>query len=219
MRRCTRSLRSNFPMRTLIAIGGGELKSKTTLKIDEYIADIVKKRAAPGRGTALFVGTASHDSLPYFNSFRKIYTSVFDIKAEVALLTKKDVPIEHNAEKLKKTDLIYVGGGDTLYMLDVWRKTGFDKLILEAYRNGVPVAGLSAGAICWFEKMYTDSSARADGSYAVEDGLGLIPGIMTPHYNLRPEFDAVAAEYPVKYAAQDNEALLFFDEKFSGRLG
>ena len=84
-------------MRTLIAIGGGELKTKTTLKIDEYIADLVKKRAAPNRGTALFIGTASHDSLPYFNSFRKIYTSLFVIKAAVALLTKKDVPIEHHA--------------------------------------------------------------------------------------------------------------------------
>lgn len=205
-------------MRTLIAIGGGELKTKTTLKIDEYIADLVKKRAAPNRGTALFIGTASHDSLPYFNSFRKIYTSVFDIKAEVALLTKKDVPIEHNAEKLKKTDLIYVGGGDTLYMLDIWRKTGFDKLILEAYRNGVPVAGLSAGAICWFEKMYTDSAKREDGGYGIEDGLGWIPGIMTPHYNLRPEFDEIARDYPIKYAAKDNEALLFTDEKLVGKL-
>ena len=64
-------------MRTLIAIGGGELKGKTTLKIDEYIAKLIKKRACPGRGTALFIGTASHDSLPYFNSFRKMtsYTS------------------------------------------------------------------------------------------------------------------------------------------------
>ena len=206
-------------MRTLIAIGGGELKGKTTLKIDEYIAKLIKKRACPGRGTALFIGTASHDSLPYFNSFRKIYTSVFDIKAEVALLTKKDVPLEHNAEKLKKTDLIYVGGGDTLYMLEVWRKTGFDKLILEAYREGVPLAGLSAGAICWFEKMYTDSSERLDGTYAVEDGLGLIPGIMTPHYNRRPEFDEIAKDYPVKYAAKDNEALLFLDEQFAGKIG
>ena len=205
-------------MRTLIAIGGGELKTKTTLKIDEYIADLVKKRAAPNRGTALFIGTASHDSLPYFNSFRKIYTSVFDIKAEVALLTKKDVPIEHNAEKLKKTDLIYVGGGDTLYMLDIWRKTGFDKLILEAYRNGVPVAGLSAGSICLFEKMYADSAKREDGGYGIEDGLGWIPGIMTPHYNLRPEFDEIARDYPIKYAAKDNEALLFTDEKLVGKL-
>lgn len=205
--------------RTLIAIGGGELKSRSTVAIDRYIASLVKKRAAPARGTALFLGTASHDSLPYFNSFRKIYTSLFDIKAEVALLTKKDVPIEHNLQKIAAADLIYVGGGDTLYMLDVWREKGIIEPVLEAYRNGSVLAGLSAGAICWFEKMYTDSSARADGSYAVEDGLGLIPGIMTPHYNLRPEFDAVAAEYPVKYAAKDNEALLFFDEKFSGRLG
>ena len=70
----------------IIAIGGGEIKSKTTLKIDEYVAALAKKHAGDMRATALFVGTASHDSMPYINSFRKTYTSVFDIKADVALM-------------------------------------------------------------------------------------------------------------------------------------
>ena len=65
-----------------IAIGGGEIKNKTTLKIDEYVANLAKARAGDKRATALFIGTASHDSMPYFNSFRKTYTSVFDIKAK-----------------------------------------------------------------------------------------------------------------------------------------
>ena len=42
---------------------------------------------------------------------------------------------------------------------------------------------------------------------------------MTPHYNLRPEFDEIARDYPIKYAAKDNEALLFTDEKLVGKLG
>ena len=63
----------------LIAIGGGEIKNKTTLKIDNYIANLAKARAGEKRATALFVGTASHDSMPYFNSFRKTFTSNFDL--------------------------------------------------------------------------------------------------------------------------------------------
>ena len=46
--------------RTLIAIGGGEIKNKTTLKIDEYVAKRLKTIASPNRPTALFFGTSPH---------------------------------------------------------------------------------------------------------------------------------------------------------------
>ena len=55
----------------IIAIGGGEIKSKTTLEIDRYVANLAKIHAGEKRANALFIGTASHDSMPYFNSFRK----------------------------------------------------------------------------------------------------------------------------------------------------
>ena len=60
-------------MKRIIAVGGGELKAKTTLEIDKYVSALAKARAGEKRAYALFLGTASHDSLPYFNSFRKIY--------------------------------------------------------------------------------------------------------------------------------------------------
>lgn len=198
--------------KTLICIGGGEIRSKETLKIDAQIAFLAKERAGENRAVSVFVGTASHDSLPYFNSFRKTYTSNFDIKADLALLTKKDIPMEKIKGKLEKADLIYVGGGNTIFMLDVWRKTGFLDMLLDAYNRGVIIAGLSAGAICWFEDMYTDS---IEGSkYGVEKGLGILKGIMSPHYNERPEFDDVAKNYPIAYAVENNSAIVFEDGVF-----
>lgn len=205
--------------RTIVAIGGGEIKTKTTLQIDEYIANLAKKRAGEKRAVALFIGTASHDSLPYFNSFRKTYTSNFDIKADIALLTKKDIPMEHIKEKIEKADLIYIGGGDTLYMLEVWEKTGMKELILDAYNRGVILSGLSAGAICWFEKIYTDSEKISGGEYVVRDGLGVLKGIMTPHFNLREEFVEVSKNYQEPaYAVEDNSALVFVNEELQGSL-
>ena len=55
----------------IIAIGGGEIRSKETLEIDGYIASLARERAGEKRPYVLFIGTASHDSMPYFNSFRK----------------------------------------------------------------------------------------------------------------------------------------------------
>lgn len=206
-------------VKTIVAIGGGELRYKTTGAIDAYVAGLAKERTGERRARALFIGTASHDSLPYFNTFRKTYTSDFDVKADVALLTKKDIPMEKIAEKIALADALYVGGGDTLYMLEVWERTGMKKLITEAYERGTVLAGLSAGAICWFEKMYTDSDISAQSGYAVHDGIGLIEGMMTPHYGSRREFDGIACAYgATAYAVEDDAAIVFRDGALAGSL-
>jgi len=205
--------------RVFVSIGGGEIRNKTTAPIDGYIASVAKSRITDGRrGYALFFPTASHDSNPYFNSFRKTYTSLFDMKSDIAILTKGLMTLDHVAEKIQKADVIYVGGGDTLYLMQVWRQTGIDKLVWDAYQRGAVLAGLSAGAILWFEDIYTDS--LVEGEFAPYKGMGLIKGAATPHYNLRTEFDAVAAAegYPLSYAIEDNAAVVFEDETPVGAL-
>ena len=180
--------------RTIVAIGGGEIKAKTTLAIDEYIAALAKQRAGDRRANALFVGTASHDYMPYFNSFRKIYTSVFDIKADVAMTVFKQTEPARLEEKFLKADMIYVGGGDTRFMIEHWKTSGIDNLIRDAYQRGVIIAGLSAGAICWFEEMYTDSEIVSGQGfdYKLMPAMGWLKGLACPHYNERvADFDAV----------------------------
>lgn len=206
--------------RTLIAIGGGELKSKETREIDAYIARLARARAGENRANALFFPTASHDSLPYFNTFRKTYTSDNGLKADVALLTKKDIPLEKIAEKISVADVIYVGGGNTLFMLDVWKQTGVDKMILAAYERGVILAGLSAGAICWFEEMYSDADIMNGGEgYAVYKGLGVVKGLITPHYDdRRADFSAALSDGQTAYAIENKAALVFENEELAGAL-
>ena len=179
--------------KTLICIGGGELKTKETLKIDGYIAQKAKEHAKDHRAYGLFIPTASHDSMPYFNSFRKTFTSVYDIKADVALTVYGEMSIEKIREKFSKADFIYVGGGDTVFMLEHWKKTGLLGLIQEAYERGTIVCGLSAGAICWFQTMYTDSEhAGSATQYTLYAGLNWVKGIISPHYNLRVlDFDEI----------------------------
>lgn len=179
--------------KTLICIGGGELKSKETLAIDGYIAQKAKARAKDRRAYGLFIPTASHDSMPYFNSFRKTYTSVYDIKTDVALSVYGEMSFDKIKEKFQKADFLYIGGGDTVFMLEHWKKTGLLGLIEDAYERGVIVCGLSAGAICWFENMYTDSALIGIGeSYSIYSGLGWIKSTISPHYGLRMlDFDRI----------------------------
>lgn len=198
----------------LIAIGGGEIKNKTTLKIDEYIANLAKSHAGEKRANALFFGTASHDSMPYFNSFRKTYTSVFDIKAEVGLLVYGEMDINKIADKIAAADCIYVGGGDTVFMLDLWKKMGVDKMLIDAYNQGKIICGLSAGAICWFTDMYTDYEIMRGQSaaYSLHKGLGLIDGLITPHFDEREkDFTEtfVKSDFKSAYCIENDAAIVF----------
>ena len=206
--------------KTIVAIGGGEIRNKTTLEIDRYIAGLAKKRAGEKRATALFIGTASHDSMPYFNSFRKTYTSVFDIKAEVALIVYGEMDKQKIQEKFDKADCIYIGGGDTVFMLEKWQEFGITDMLMEAYNQGKIICGLSAGAICWFTDMYTDYEIMRGQSadYVLKKGLGVLDGCMCPHFNEREKdfltaFKANTIESC--YCVENDCAIEFVNGKFT----
>ena len=174
----------------IIAIGGGEIKNRDTLEIDRYIADEAKKIAGERRACGLFIPTASHDCMPYYNTFHKIYTGIFGLKTDVALTVNREIDLEKIRSKFEKADFIYVGGGNTVFMIEHWKETGILPIIKEAYERGVLITGLSAGAICWFEDMYSDSVV--EGDYSMYKGLGWVKGKISPHYNERMlDFDKI----------------------------
>jgi dipeptidase E len=111
-------------------------------------------------------------------------------------------------------DVIYVGGGNTRSMLALWREWGLDRILHKAYEEGVVLAGISAGANCWFEQCSTDS---VPGKLSVMDCLGIIGGSFCPHYdgevNRRPTLHAFVASGSIKagYAADDGAAAHFVD--------
>ncbi len=205
----------------IIAIGGGELKERTTLAIDEYIADLAKSAAGERRANALFIPTASHDFMPYYNTFHKVYTGVFDIKTDVLLSVYKDADVEKWQGKIEKADVIYVGGGDTVFMIEHWEKVGLLPLLRKAYDSGKLIVGLSAGAICWFSDIYTDSLKTEDGAkYAMFKGLGWIDGIISPHYGSRMlDFDKIVCyNYECAFGIEDNAALVIEDGAVVGSI-
>ena len=206
-------------MSRILAIGGGEIKNRETLMIDEYIAGEAKKAAGDRRACGLFVPTASHDCMPYYNTFHKVYTGLFDIKTDVALTIRQDFDSEKMKAKFEKADFLYVGGGNTVFMLEHWRKTGLLQYIREAYERGVLIAGLSAGAICWFDEMYSDSVV--EGEYAMYPGLGWIKGKISPHYDERMlDFDDIVLYNRFRaWGIENNAAVEFLDGRPIKKVG
>lgn len=111
--------------------------------------------------------------------------------------------------------MIYVGGGNTRNLLVLWKEWGLDHILREAWKNGVVLAGLSAGAICWFEEGVTDSA----GPLTSLKSLGFLQGSFCPHYDgekdRRPAYhQLIANEFLCNgYAADDGAALHFINDQ------
>ena len=164
-------------MKQIIAIGGGgfgrEIKD---LKIEKYIVDQSKARTPK----ICFIPTATGDDQVYIDTFYEAFNSL-GCKTSHINFFKRTINLK---EHILDQDIIYVGGGNTKSMLAVWREWGLDKILFEAYKNNIIMSGVSAGAICWFQKGITDSWKDHQ---ATLDCLNFVDGVCCPHYDEEPE--------------------------------
>ena len=163
-------------MRQIIAIGGGGFgRVIKDLKIENYI----KSQCKSDSPKICFIPTATGDDNQYIENFYKAFDSIGCKTSHIDFFKRTINLVEH----IKKQDIIFVGGGNTKSMLAVWKDWGLDALLEEAYKNGVIICGVSAGAICWFNKGITDSWAD---DLAIMDCLGFVDGVCCPHYDEEP---------------------------------
>ena len=173
-------------MLNVIAIGGGDLGGGETISLDQLIVHSTGKT----HPNALFIPTASDDSLEYWDIFQSIYKERLGCQTDVLYLIREHPTFEAIQEKIAWADLIYVGGGNTRTMLALWRQLGVDRLLEDAGQRGTILSGLSAGANCWFK--YANSDAPIiEGEVGVKTVrvkcLGLVDIAMCPHMK-REEF-------------------------------
>ncbi len=200
-------------MGTIVAIGGGEIRDFGTLVIDTAIVRLAGKR----HPNVLFIPTASGDIEGYWNSFQKVYGQKLGCKTKVLYLIKEKPTKKEIREKIFSSDLIYVGGGNTLRLLGTWKKFGIDKMLKEAYKKGVVLSGLSAGAICWFKKGFSDSIKGKKVRFGLVKCLGLIDAVCCPHYNNKKIAKAFQQTIKklggIKITIPDNSAIIFTKNK------
>jgi dipeptidase E len=100
----------------------------------------------------------------------------------VNLLVLDIVKVE---ERIRQSDVIYVVGGNTDYLMCVYKKTGFDKLLLELLESKVYV-GSSAGSMVVGSRVSTDSYQKIYGeaeTFGIDSYLGLVDVAIKPHLN------------------------------------
>lgn len=201
---------------TIVAIGGGKIETGGTLSIDREIVDEVE-----GNAEALFIPTASENPEDFIQAenyrkrFEKIYKEKLGCQTNCLKLVNEDPSEKEIKEKIKSADLIYVGGGNTKRIMNIWRDKNVDSLLKQAYKSGKVLSGLSAGAICWFEHGHSDSesyvSEDEEWDFIKVNGLNIIEDfIYCPHYHKEDReesFQKMMEENPEKTGiAVDNDA-------------
>jgi dipeptidase E len=163
-------------VRQLIAMGGGGFSMEESPALDEYVL----AAARSSRPAVTFIATASGDADGYIERFYAAFSQLPCRPSHLSLFSRTP----DLRELLLAQDVIYVGGGNTKSLLGVWREWGLPAVLREAWEAGVVLAGVSAGAICWFEQGLTDSF---DGALRPLECLGFLAGSCCPHYDGDPE--------------------------------
>jgi dipeptidase E len=187
--------------------GGGFTMEPENPALDDFILGLAEGTKMP---KICLLPTASGDGEAQIRQFHATFGARGCEPMHISLfrLGSRPVPLR---ETLLAQDIIYVGGGSMLGLLAVWRALGLDVILREAWESGVVLAGLSAGAMCWFEWGITKSL----GYPAPSSGLGFLPGSMSVHMDGEPtrlpicRASIADGTIPPGYAADDGVALHF----------
>jgi peptidase E len=197
-------------MRQIIALGGGgfSMEPKNPL-LDTYIL----RQSNKIKPKICFVPTASGDAEGYVSNFYHFFEYHLCEPSHLSLFKPPSRDLEGFV--LEK-DIIYVGGGNTKNLLTLWKEWGLDQILRKAWDQGIILAGISAGSICWFEEGLTDS--YGDQLEPIQ-ALGFIKGSNCPHYDgeadRRPIFHNFIKSNRLQagIATDDGAAVHFIDQE------
>lgn len=197
-------------MRQIIALGGGGFSMEPDNPLlDQYTL----KQAKNASPSICFLPTASGDSDQYISRFYSFFNKQNCTPSHLSLFK---LPTRDIEGFLLEKDIIYVGGGNTKNLLVLWKEWGIDHILRKAWDEGIVLAGISAGSLCWFEEGVTDSFG--DKLEPIKC-LGFLKGSHCPHYDgeaeRRPAYHKLIGSKRIQagIAADDGAAIHYIDQE------
>jgi peptidase E len=200
------------PVRRILTLGGHEFSARPP---DRAVCELLLRLASERGGERpriCILPTASGDTSEQIASFYSAFGERSCEPSDLSLFRLGRRPMALR-DHLLSQDLVYVGGGSMVNLLAVWEAHDIASILSLAWRQGIVLAGQSAGAMCWFEAGITKSSGRARAAA----GLAMLSGSLCVHYNNEPErraayLEAVADGMPNGYGLDDYAGLLWEGE-------
>ena len=154
---------------TIYLIGGGQLSNGDTRLIDEDILAL-----APEGSTFVFFGFAARDSSEYINAIVSVYGGKYNVVVPT-VAKGRDFAID----AIKSAAVIYLGGGTTELLLQVFTRWGLAPYLRSAIEQGTHVAGMSAGA----QALSTWYIHEENDIFELRRGWGFVPYGILVHAN------------------------------------
>lgn len=196
----------------IVAIGGGEIRQRETLKIDRFIRELSGKQAPK----LLFLPTASYDADGYTETVTDVYGKELGCTVTTMKLIAETPSAAEIEDNILGADIVYVGGGDTKTMLEKWQDRSVGELLRQAAGCGTVLSGLSAGAVCWHSCGHSDYESftdKPDWQYQLLPGLGFTEGAFCPHLDVEARLDnfrALLEQHNLSGVGCDNNAALWY---------
>ncbi|MFE4239853.1 Type 1 glutamine amidotransferase-like domain-containing protein [Peribacillus butanolivorans] len=199
-------------MRQIIALGGGGF----SMEPDNPLLDLyILKQVMKSKPKICFIPTASGDSDNYISRYYNFFNEQNCKPSHLSLFKP---PTRELDSFILEKDIVYVGGGNTKNLLTLWKEWGLNDILKRAWNQGVILAGVSAGSICWFEEGVTDSFG--DGLEPIKC-LGFLKGSNCPHYDgeieRRPAYHKLVESNKIQsgIATDDGVAIHYKEQEIS----
>ncbi len=191
--------------------GGGD--HLDNLALDKELISLSKR---PNNLQMTYIPSSNYQADIEFHEFIKHY-SRFQIKKFLTInLDEYFSPILEKA--ILRSDIIYLGGGNTYYFLYWLRKTKFLSSLKQWVDAGGVLAGLSAGAIIMAPKITTAGMPdfdRDENEINLKNlkSMGLVQFEFFPHYRNSKRYDEALIKYSREldyplYASKDGSGII-----------
>jgi len=173
----------------------------------------------PSKLRVLFIPTAAnlHENKDFIiEDKKKLIELGFEvIECDISVLKQKELGIIS-----KNVEIIYIAGGNTFYLLQEVRKSGFDKILKKLIKSDRIYIGSSAGSAILGPTIeyvkYFDNSKNAPGLRSF-DGLNILDFLLLPHFNdirVSSKFDSLKKEFNnFNFSTISDEEFILVDYK------
>ncbi len=162
-------------MKTLILASSGNLIAANN--INHFLPKSLSE------AKILYVTTASKkvNGTSYVERTRKKMDELNFSFTEFDIVGKSE---EELKKALSTSDILYVEGGNTFYLLKAVRDAGFEKIVKEAIENGLVYWGVSAGAYIACPSIIMATWSDRFDRFGVTDwtAINLVPFLIKAHY-------------------------------------
>jgi dipeptidase E len=194
--------------------GGGFQMEPDNPLLDDYVLALARGSSGRQVPRICLIPTATGDDREVIADFERLFAAPRAEPRVLRLFGRTDNDL---AAVLREQDAVCVPGGSTENLLTLWRLHGLDRALRDAWEDGVVLAGMSAGAICWFHAATTDSFGPT--LRPLLGGIGILEGTFIPHLHGEaqrlPLLRRLVADgtIPPGYGVDDGAALVFRDRE------